>query len=155
MLAVQQGSSRLTKTLLTCGTITGPLFFAVAIMQAATRPAYNIRLNAISQLSLGNLGWVQITSFILAGLLALACAIGVRRKLKGQKGGTWGALLFGTFGLGLIVAGIFPPDPAFGFPPGAPAGPAMPMSGHAALHAVSGGSAPRGSVVGLFTPSFL
>src|SRR4030042_987551 len=47
-----------------------------------------------------------------------------------------GALLVGTFGLGLIVAGIFPADPGFGFPPGAPAGPAMPMSGHATLHAV-------------------
>jgi hypothetical protein len=65
-----------------------------------------------------------ITSFIVTGLLAVACAIGVRRMLNGQKGGTWGALL------------IFPPDPAFGFPPGAPAGRAMPMSGHAILHAV-------------------
>jgi hypothetical protein len=27
--------------------------------------------------------------------------------LKGQKGGTWGALPIGTFGLGLIIAGIF------------------------------------------------
>jgi len=129
-------SSRLTKTLLLCGTLTGPLFFAVAIVQALTRPGFNIRLNAISQLSLGDLGWIQIASFLLTGLLALACAIGVRRQLKGQKGGTWGALLVGTFGLGLIVAGIFPADPGFGFPPGAPAGPAMPMSGHATLHAV-------------------
>ncbi len=119
-----------------CGAITGPLFFAVAIIQVIIRPGYNIRQNAISQLSLGDLGWIQITSFIVTGLLAVACAIGVRRVLKGQKGGTWGALLIGTFGLGLIVAGIFPPDPAFGFPPGAPAGPAMPMSGHATLHAV-------------------
>jgi hypothetical protein len=129
-------SSRLTKTLLLCGTLTGPLFFAVAIVQALTRPGFNIRLNAISQLSLGDLGWIQIASFLLTGLLALACAIGVRRQLKGQKGGTWGALLVGTFGLGLIVAGIFRADPGFGFPPGAPAGPAMPMSGGATLHAV-------------------
>ena len=56
--------------------------------------------------------------------------------LKGQRGGAWGALLVGTFGLGLIVAGIFPPDPGFGFPPGAPAGPASSMSGHASLHAL-------------------
>ncbi len=134
-----QGDSRdsgLTRALLVCGTLTGPLFFAVAIIQALTRPGYNIRVNAISQLSLGDLGGIQIASFLLTGLLAVAGAIGVRRMLKGQKGGTWGALLVGTFGLGLIVAGIFPPDPAFGFPPGAPAGAAMPMSGHASLHAV-------------------
>jgi len=133
-----QGSrdSRLTRALLVCGTITGPLFFVVAIIQALTRPGYNIRLNAISQLSLGDLGWIQITSFLLTGLLAVACAVGARRLLSGKKGGTWGAILIGTFGLGLIVAGIFPPDPGFGFPPGAPAGPTMPMSGHAGLHAL-------------------
>jgi hypothetical protein len=136
MQTTETQSSRLTRTLLTCGVLTGPVFFAVASVQALTRPGYDIRLNAISQLSLGELGWMQITSFLLAGLLAVAAASGVRRKLKGQKGGAWGALLTGTFGLGLIVAGIFPPDPAFGFPPGAPEGPAMPMSGIAALHAV-------------------
>lgn len=128
--------SGLTRALLACGAFTGPLFFAVAIVQALTRPGYNIRLNAISQLSLGDLGGIQIASFLLTGMLAVACAIGMRRMLKGQKGGTWGALLVGTFGLGLIVAGIFPPDPAFGFPPGAPAGPATTMSGHASLHAL-------------------
>jgi len=126
----------MTKALLTCGTLTGPLFFAVAIIQAVTRPGFNIRLNAISQLSLGELGWIQIASFLLTGSLAVACAVGVRRLLKGQKGGTWGALLIGTFGLGLLVAGIFRADPGFGFPPGAPEGPAMAMSGHATLHAV-------------------
>ncbi len=129
-------NSKLTKALILCGTLTGPLFFAVAIIQAVTRPGFKVRLNAISQLSLGDLGWIQIASFLLTGLLAVACAIGVRRLLKGQKGGTWGALLIGTFGLGLLVAGIFPADPGFGFPPGAPEGPAMPMSGHATLHAV-------------------
>ena len=97
---------------------------------------YDIRRNAISQLSLGDLGWIQITSFLLTGLLAVACAIGVRRALRGQRAGTWGALLIGTFGLGLIIAGLFPPDPAFGFPPGAPAGRITPMSGHASLHAL-------------------
>ena len=128
--------SGLTKALLACGIATGPLFFVVAIIQALTRPGYDIRQNAISQLSLGDLGWIQITSFLLTGLLAVASAIGVRRMLKGQKGGGWGALLMGTFGLGLIIAGIFPPDPGFGFPPGSPAGPSASMSGHATLHAV-------------------
>jgi len=127
----------LTKALLFCGALTGPLFFAVAIIQAVARPGFNIRVNALSQLSLGDLGWIQITSFLLTGLLAVAGAVGARRLLKGQKAGTWGAILIGTFGLGLIIAGIFPPDPGFGFPPGAPAGPGpMPMSGHADLHAL-------------------
>ena len=125
-----------TRFLLACGILPGPLFFVDAIIQALTRPGYNVRQNAISQLSLGDLGWIQIASFILTGLLAVACATGVRQMLKGQNGGTWGALLIATFGLGLILAGIFPPDPAFGFPPGSPAGPAASMSGHASLHAL-------------------
>lgn len=136
-MSADRRDSRLTMSLLACGIIAGPLFFGVAIIQALTRTGYNIRQNAISQLSLGDLGWIQITSFLLTGLLAVACANGVRRMLKGQRGGGWGALLIATTGLGLIIAGIFPPDPAFGFPPGAPEGPgAMPMSGHATLHAL-------------------
>jgi hypothetical protein len=125
-----------TRRLLACGPLSGLVFFGVAIAQALTRTGYDIRRNAISQLSLGDVGWIQITSFIVSGLLAVACAVGVRRALAGQRGGTWGALLIGTLGLGLVIAGIFPPDPAFGFPPGAPAGPATTMSGHAAGHAL-------------------
>jgi uncharacterized protein DUF998 len=136
MSAVIADARHLTRRLLACGTVAGPLFFGVAITQALVRPGYNIRKNAISQLSLGDLGWIQITGFLLTGPLAVACAIGMRRALRGQRGGTWGAFLVGMFGLGLVVAGIFPPDPAFGFPPGAPAGQVMPMSGHADLHAL-------------------
>ena len=127
---------RLSRRLLTCGIATGPVFFAVAIGQALTRAGYDVRRNAISQLSLGDRGWIRMASFLLTGLLAVACAVGVRRALRGRRGGTWGALLVGTFGLGLVIAGLFPPDPAFGFPPGAPPGPADPMSAHAGVHAV-------------------
>lgn len=136
MQAVANESDRVTRRLLACGIAAGPVFFAVAIGQALTRAGYDIRRNAISQLSLGTEGWIQIASFLVTGLLAVASAIGIRRALKGQSGGTWGALLVGGLGLGLILAGIFPPDPGFGFPPGAPAGPPTTMSGHAAGHAL-------------------
>ena len=41
-----------------------------------------------------------------------------------------------TFGLGLILAGIFHPDPGYNFPPnsGAPSGMLPTMSSHAAVH---------------------
>jgi hypothetical protein len=146
-----KSSSALTRALLFFGILTGPLFFAVAIVQMLTRPGFDIHHNAISQLSLGDLGGIQVASFILTGLCAILCAFGVRRALHGQKGGTWGALLIGTFGIGLIVAGIFPPDPGFGFPPGSPAGMPTTMSGHASGHAagffVSMLSAIAGSII--------
>ncbi len=142
--------SRLTGALLVCGIITGPLFFAVGLVQAFTRPGFDIRMNALSQLSLGDLGWIQITSFILTGLLGIAGAIGVRRTLRGKVGGGWGAVLFGTFGLGLVVAGIFRPDPAFGFPPGAPLGPAITMSGSAIGHAIGFFVSMLSAIIGSF-----
>jgi len=143
-------SSSATRGPLFCGILTGPVFFASAIIQALTRPGYSIRHNAISQLSLGDLGWIQIATFLLTGLFAIACAIGIRRALKGGKGGAWGALLVGTFGLGLIIAGIFPPDPGFGFPPGAPAGAPATMSTSSSLHGVGFAVSMLSTIAGCF-----
>ena len=39
--------------------------------------------------------------------------------------------------MALVVAGVFHPDPAFGFPPGTPAGTPATMSWHGALHNVA------------------
>ena len=69
---------RVTRQLLACGIASGIVFFAVGLGQAFTRAGFDLRHNAISQLSLGDLGWIQITSFIVTGLLAIACAVGAR-----------------------------------------------------------------------------
>lgn len=139
-----------TGALLTCGFVAGPVFVVVALAQILTRDGFDLRRHAISMLSLGDLGWIQITSFILTGLLAIACAVGMRRTLRGSRGGTWGPLLVGGYGLGLIAAGIFPPDAGVGFPPGAPAG--MPaLSWHSMLHAVAG----TGAFVALIAAAFV
>ncbi len=128
----------LTNGLLVCGIAIAPLFFAVVFGQAFTRAGFDLRRAPLSLLSLGDLGWIQIANFIVTGLLGLACAMGMRRVLKGSKGGTWGPLLIATFGLGLILAGLFHPDPGYSFPPssGAPAGMLPTMSHHAAIHSV-------------------
>ena len=131
-------SVRRTKTLLACGIIVTPLFFAVVFIQSFTRAGFNLFNAPLSLLSLGTLGWIQIANFIISGILALACAFGTYRATAGYKGRTLGSLLIGTFGLGLILAGICHPDPGYGFPPGtgAPAGMLPKMSGHATLHSV-------------------
>jgi hypothetical membrane protein len=125
-----------TRTLLTCGVAVGPLFYILAVLQALIRPGFDIRRHAISVLSLGDLGWIQILNFILTGLLAILFAIGMWRALRGAPAGTWGPLLVGAYGVGLIVGGIFHPDPGLGFPPGAPAGMPTTMSGHAMVHTI-------------------
>ena len=128
--------SRSTGLLLGCGVLVAPLFFGVVLVQAFTRAGFDIKRTPLSLLSLGDLGWIQIANFIVTGLLALACAVGMRRVLAGSKGATWGPALIATFGLGLILAGVFHPDPGYGFPPGVGAPTAMlpMMSRHASIH---------------------
>lgn len=58
--------------------------------------------------------------------------------MRGSRGGTWGPLLLGVYGLGLIGAGVFLADPVLGFPPGTPAD-ANAVTWHGLLHFVSGG----------------
>ena len=116
--------------LLSCGVVLGPLFYFVVIAQILTRTSFDISKHPLSLLSLGNAGWIQVANFILTGLLAFACAFGMKRALRSDAGGTWGPLLIGTYGLGMVVAGIFPPDPLPGFPPDALATIPAQMSEH-------------------------
>lgn len=123
--------------LLAGGGISAPLFFSVAIIQMFTRSGFDIRQHAISTLTLGDLGWIQSVNFIITGLLAVLMAIGMRIFLRGDSGGTFGPILIGIYGGGMIMAGLFLPDPGFGFPSGAPEGMPEMMSLSAALHSIS------------------
>jgi hypothetical protein len=126
-----------TRLLLLCGAIAGPLFLLTVLVQDYTRPGFNPRLHLLSQLSLGDWGWVQIANFVLAGVLNLLYAWGLRRRLHPGRAGTWGPLLIGAYGLGLMTVGVLRTDPAEGFPPGVVA-PAHP-SWHGAIHALVAG----------------
>jgi hypothetical protein len=106
----------------------------VAVAQILARTGFEIRRHAISTLSLGELGWIQIANFALTGLLALACATGLRRVLRGGRGAASVPVLISLYGVGLIVGAIFHPDPGLGFPPGAPSGMPATMSPHASIH---------------------
>ena len=126
----------LTSILLLCGAIAGPFFLLLVLIQDYTVPAFNPRLHLLSQLSIGEWGWVQIANFMLAGVLNLLYAAGLWRRLHPGRAGTWGPLLIGAYGLGLLVVGVFRTDPANGFPPGVVA-PTQP-SWHGAIHALGG-----------------
>lgn len=125
-----------TRALLTCGILSGPLFAGGSLLHGALREGFDITRHGVSMLLLGRHGWVEFAIFELAGLLTVAAAVGVRRVLHPGRAGTWGPLLFGGFGLGLIIGGAFPPDPAFGFPPGTPDTMPPAMSASGALHAL-------------------
>jgi hypothetical membrane protein len=131
------GSETVTRALLTCGIVAGPLYMIVGAFEVLTRPGFDVRYNMLSQMSLGDQGWIQVANFVVSGLLVLAGAVGIRRALRSGPASTWGPRLVGVYGLGLIAAAIFSADPGFGFPPGTPAGPPTTMSTHSLLHFVS------------------
>jgi Protein of unknown function (DUF998) len=131
-------ATRLTRRLLACGVVAGPLFFTVGLAQAFTRDGFDPSRHALSLLENGRLGWIQISNFVITGLLSIACAIGARRVLGRGPGGTWGPRLVAVYGTGVVGAGVFRADPADGFPRGTPAGIGE-VSWHGALHMVSFG----------------
>lgn len=138
-----RAAARSTRTLLTCGILAGPLYIVVVVLQMLTRDAFDISRHPASMLSNGDLGWIQIATFVITGLLFVACAIGLRRILgpAAGRGGTWGPRLIGVLGAGMVAAGCFSADPADGFPPGTPVGPPTTMSWHAAVHLLVAGVA--------------
>ncbi len=137
--ADEEGTTRVRRTrlLLLAGAAGGPLFTAVALGQALTRDGFDLGHQPLSLLSLGDLGWLQITSFVVTGALMLALALGMHRVLTGGVGRRWAPLLTALLGLGLVAGGIFVPDPALGFPPGTPDAIPSDLSWHGVAHAVA------------------
>ena len=97
-------------------------FVVVFFVEGMVRSGYDpVRLQ-VSYLSLGEGGWIQVASFVVAGVLILGFALGVRRVLRGGIGAAGVPIAIGVAGAGLVIAGVFPTMPAFGYPPGTPPG---------------------------------
>ncbi|GAA1536267.1 hypothetical protein GCM10009827_063420 [Dactylosporangium maewongense] len=131
--AVRRSADRL----LLAGSLAGPVFFASAVTQMLTRDGYDITRHPISQLATGGLGWIQITTFVLAGLGGIALAVGVRRTLTEGTGRRVLPIFVGIFGAGLVAAGVFTMDPEYGFPVGTADGPVGEMSWHSIAHSAA------------------
>jgi hypothetical protein len=127
-----------TKWLLAGGLIAGPVYVVTAFVHGLAREGFDFTRHSVSLLSNGDLGWIQISNFLVTGALVIAGAAGIRRALQSGRGKRWGPVLVAIFGLGLISAGIFIADPVDGFPPGTPQAPGA-MSLNGLLHFASGG----------------
>ncbi|SES73319.1 Protein of unknown function [Nonomuraea wenchangensis] len=125
-----EARTRRRPPLLTAGLAAAPIWILLAVVQAATRTGFDLTRHPVSMLSLGELGWIQISSFVVTGVLTLCGAAGLYAT---GAGGVWGPRLLGVQGAGLIVAGLFPADPGFAFPPGTPDVPGT-MSAAGAVH---------------------
>jgi hypothetical protein len=114
-----------------CLAAAGPVYLATGFAQAFTRDGFDPTRHPLSILSNGSLGWIQITNFLVAGVLTI---VGSRGLPAG-----WGRRLVALYGAGLIGAGVFVADPMDGFPVGTPAGPPETVTWHGTLHFVAGG----------------
>lgn len=119
--------------LLRAGIVAGCLFFVVTIVGIFARPGFDIARHAISMLSLGPRGWIMKVTFIVSGLLVLACALGLRRASARVAG----PVLVALYGAGLILAGLFDAPPGLGFPPGTTADMQPLMTTGAIIHSVA------------------
>lgn len=127
---------RRTALLLSCGAVAGVLFPVTSFAQAFTRDGFDLPRHALSSLTLGDLGWIQVANFVVTGLLAILFAVGLRRTLRPGRASRFGPALVGVYGVGMIGGGLFAPDPALGWPVGAPEGVPEHLSVNSALHTV-------------------
>jgi hypothetical membrane protein len=130
-------AARVTRSLAGYGIIAGPVYLGVSLAQALTRDGFDLGRHAWSQLAIGDWGWIQTANLIATGLMSIAFSIALRRTLAGGRGGRAVPVLVAAFGLGVLLAGVFPADPAAGFPVGMPT-PATP-SAHGMLHFMTSG----------------
>jgi Protein of unknown function (DUF998) len=144
-------AQRVTRSLLGYGVLAGVVFEVSILIQGLTRRGFRLAHHDASLLSNGPLGWIQVTTFLVAGAMTIACAAGMRRALAGVgSAGRWGPGLVAVYGAGLMAAGLLRADPADGFGPGAPAGKAAHISWHAAGHLVSAGAGFTALIVACF-----
>jgi hypothetical membrane protein len=131
-------ADRVTKSLLGYGVLAGPLYVGVSVTQGLLREGFDFSRHEWSLLANGSHGWIQSANLIVAGLMSVAFALGLRRALVGGRGSRWVPRLIGAYGVSLVVAGICRADPALGFPVGTPET-NNPVSAMGVMHFVAAG----------------
>jgi hypothetical protein len=107
-----------TRALLRCGLVAGPVFLGVAAVEGGRRPHYRALRHPVSSLALGGRSGTQVTNFLVSGALCGAFAVGLARaRVAGARLDPW---LIALSGSGLVACGVFPADPVNGYPPGTP-----------------------------------
>jgi hypothetical protein len=126
----------------------GGLSFVITTAQGFVREGYDWWHQAMSALSLGPSGWIQMLNLIGFGAVMLATVSTWRRILAGGTGATAYPLLTATTGMSFVVVGIVPQDPAPGYDPAGLALQAPTALG--LVHLAIAGVAAVSSVAGLF-----
>ena len=124
------------------------VFLAVTTVLGALRPGFDAWHQAVSALSLGPGGWIQMINLIVFGLVVASTAPVWRRILAGGVGATSYPVLMFVVGIGFVLVGLIPQDPAPGYDPDELALSSPTTLG--LLHLTIAGVAALSSVVGMF-----
>ena len=124
------------RKLISAGGLAGLIFCGVAIYGILTRHGFDLQRHAVSNLSLGEGGWTMVAAFIVSGVLTMLCALGLSHVLKEGRGRLALPILVAIYGLGLVIAGIFPAPACCGFPEGTPQDQLPVMTPSAIVHGI-------------------
>lgn len=93
------------------------IFNIIAVVESMLRPGYDPWQQAISALSLGPGGWIQVVSFFILGATIISTVPVWSKILAGGRGAKVYPVLTLMTGASLILCGIFKQDPAPGYDP--------------------------------------
>ena len=110
------------------------VFTTVYIVDGATRIGYEPLRHQVSLLALGDRGWLMTVNFLVTGVLLLVFAAGVRLWLRDGPGAVATPVAIAVAAVGVLLAGLFPTQPLFGYPPGTPEGMATDVTPASVAH---------------------
>jgi hypothetical protein len=113
------------------GILAPAIFVSVFTVEGVLRSGYDPLKMYISALSLGNRGWLQISNFILLGLLLFIFTLGLSKEFQTGKASRGGILTLYIISVLFFISGPFVMDPT--------ETPADQMSIHGLIHGLSGG----------------
>ncbi|TMC37094.1 MAG: DUF998 domain-containing protein, partial [Chloroflexi bacterium] len=91
--------------------VAGPIIFiSVLTVAGLMRDGYDPVTRFVSDLAIGEAGWLQTANFIAFGALLIVFAAGLRRGLADGPAVRVSVVLLSLSGLGLVLAGLFPTD---------------------------------------------
>jgi hypothetical membrane protein len=92
--------------------ILSPVVIVIAdLIGVMTGKTYNPITQSISDLGLGNAGWMQTAAFIIFGITAISLASEMYNELHREHEVRLGFILMTAIGAGFILLGLFPTDP--------------------------------------------
>lgn len=130
------------------GLIGAGIFQIIVLVQSLLVPGYDFNQQAVSALSLGKWGWIQIINFIFLGAVIISTVPAWRKILAGGIGAKAYPVLTLLTGISIIICGILKQDPAPGYDPEKLALTSPSLVG--LIHLLFAAIAALSSIIGLF-----